>query len=72
MEAACPLLRFVNYDEPKTKREKYTNRFWAKIELFWSKKVWKSAKNCSEIIFTTGKSKMKKIIFDEKSLYNEL
>lgn len=39
MEAACPLLRFVNYDEPKTKREKYKSHFKAKIQRFLSDKV---------------------------------
>ena len=38
MEAACPLLRFVNYDEPKTKREKYKSHFEA-IQRFPSDKV---------------------------------
>ena len=39
MEAACPLLRFVNYDEPKTKREIYKSHFKAKIQRFLSDKV---------------------------------
>ena len=39
MEAACPLLRFVNYDEPKTKREIYKSHFKAKIKRFSSDKV---------------------------------
>ena len=43
-----------------------------KLNYFDQKRSENPLKNCSEIIFTTGKSKMKKIIFDEKSLYNEL
>ena len=50
MEAACPLLRFVNYDEPKTKREIYKSHFKAKIKRFSSDKIdnFKSLKDLEE------------------------